>query len=353
MPCPVRVRLSALLVACCLLASCSSFRAPASATPPVSREWPLEENGSRIVLVNTIQDFAAGSSRGFFQRALELVTGEQAAHPIVRPHGVLHDDAGRLFLADPGAGLVHRFDLPGMRYSTIDAGPDFRLASPIGVAADAAGYLYITDSSAGQVYRYDPKTETLRPFLIRPLSRPTGIAFNKVNGMLYVVDTLESQVVAVGLDGLERNRLKGGASWGSLNHPTDIAVDRVGQLIVNDSLNFRILVLTPEGELMRSFGEVGDAAGQFSRPKGIGIDSAGHIYVCDALRDVVQVFDSAGTPLLDFGRTGSEPGQFWMPSGIQVDRNDYIYVSDTFNRRIQIFRYVPAKDDPSGYSPGL
>jgi DNA-binding beta-propeller fold protein YncE len=285
-----------------------------------------------------------GLSKGFWKRVQELATGEDNRH-IARPYGVLHDAAGRLYLADPGGGVVHCLDIGRGRYSVIGAGDESPLRTPIGLAEDDRGRLYITDSSTGMVHRYDPKDGSLRPFLTEKLKRPTGIAFNRQNKLLYIIDTLESQIVAVNQDGVEKLRLGvpgDGANW--FNRPTDIAIDGTGQIFVTDSLNFRITVLTPEGQMVRQFGAVGDAQGYFSRPKGVAVDSAGHVYVCDALRDAVQVFDADGSSLLVFGKAGNGRGQFWMPSGLYIDSSDYIFVADTYNKRIQIFRYLSGQD---------
>lgn len=345
-----RVAALAALAILCTVCGCSSVQVMNKPRPELPREWPLESDGARVVWVRTIADFKEfGQGRGFWRRALELLGGAEEQRSIVRPYGVVHDASGRLYLADPGAGVVHCLDLKLGSYSVIGAGTSSPLRSPIGLASDHLGKLYISDSVTGMVYRYDSVDGSLRPFLAKKLTRPTGMAFNPVNRMLYIVDTVESQVVAVGLDGIERDRLgASGADGGDFNHPTDIAVDGIGQLLVTDSLNFRITVLTPEGEILHHFGAVGDAEGQFSRPKGIAVDSAGHVYVCDALRDAVLVFDAAGKPLLTFGRAGSDNGQFWMPSGLYIDRSDHIYVADTFNKRIQIFKYLSVEEAHPG-----
>jgi DNA-binding beta-propeller fold protein YncE len=346
---------AALLGLCLLLSACAAPQLAREKKAMVSWEWPLSGGGGNIVYVKSISDFKGlPKVQGFWGKALDLLSGASDTEAaIMRPHGVLHDRSGRIYLADPGAGVVHCIDLLHGRYEAIGNSREAQLISPIGLAADDQGRIYITDSQLGMVYRYDPADRSLKPFLTINLGRPTGIAYNAVNHMLYVTDTQANAIIALGLEGMERYRLGvSGASAGLFNHPTDIAVDRTGLLLVNDSLNFRILVLTPEGELLRSIGTVGDAPGQFSRPKGVALDSAGHVYVCDSLRDAVQVFDRAGNSVLVFGRPGSEPGQFWMPSGIFIDGNDYIYVTDTYNRRIQVFRHVVGEDNaPVGLEP--
>jgi len=353
-PCqPVSLRRAACgfaaFIALAVFSACSGGQSLHRLKPETAMEWPLGADGGRVVWVKTIAQFQdLGLSKGFWKRVQELVVGEDA-RSIARPYGVLHDPAGRLYLADPGGGVVHSLDIGRGRYSVIGAGAESPLRTPIGLAVDERGRLYITDSSAGMVYRHDPADGSLRPWLAEKLKRPTGIAFNSVNQLLYIVDTLESQIVAVDQGGVEQHRL-GAPGQGSMrfNRPTDIAIDRSGQIYVTDSLNFRITVFTPDGQELRQFGEAGDAHGFFSRPKGVAADSDGHVYVCDSLRDAVQVFDADGSPLLVFGTAGSGLGQFWMPSGLYIDSGDYIFVADTYNQRIQVFRYISGREARAG-----
>jgi DNA-binding beta-propeller fold protein YncE len=301
--------------------------------------WPFASDNSRVAWVKSIAGPAdLGIGKGFWRRMLEAVSGEEDS-AIVRPYGVLRTAAGQIYLADPGSGLVHCLDIVKGTYSIIANRDGSPLRSPIGLTEDDAGRLYITDSVAGMVYRFDPKDGTLKPWLSKVLERPTGIAFHPLSRLLYVADTMASQIVVLDQDGVELRRMGSrGEGILSFNHPTDLAIDARGQIYVTDSLNFRITVLTPEGQVVRQFGSPGDSQGNFSRPKGIAVDSAGNIYVSDSLRDAVQVFDREDALQLVFGRNGIGPGQFWLPSGIFIDRLDQIYVTDTYNRRIQVFR---------------
>ncbi len=339
------VRILALIPLLCLLTSCATAQPGATILRPAI-SWPLASEKGRIVWVRTIAeqgDFAVTS--GFWRRVLEVASGgDETRDAIVRPYGVLRS-AAMLYLTDPGAGRVHCLDIAKNSYAVIGGQGDSVLQSPIGLAEDDTGRLYITDSAAGRVFRYNPQDGSLKPFLTETVERPTGIAFHPLNKMLYIADSKAGQVVVVDLLGVERRRFGGPKGSAVFNRPTDLAIDARGLIYVTDPLNYQIAVLTPEGQLVRQFGEPGDAQGYFSRPKGIGVDSAGNIYVADSLNDVVQVFTQDGALQLAFGSRGVNPGQFWMPSGLFIDRRDQIYVVDTYNKRIQIFRYLPNKGD--------
>jgi sugar lactone lactonase YvrE len=250
------------------------------------------------------------------------------------------DKSGRLFIVDTAFRLVHVMDSKAMTYTTIGQGDQPVFSKPIAITGDDDGNVYITDSAGGVVYRYSLRDTKLTPFT-RALERPTGIAFNHNNRLLYVTDTTDNRVVVLDLNGRERFRIgKFGDAPGQFNHPTDLFIDKSGILYVTDPLNSRIQLFSPEGTFLRAFGRAGDAVGDFSKPKGVAVDGEGNIYVCDALFDAVEVFDKSGKFQLVLGNRGSSEGEFWMPSGIYIDDDDTIYVADTYNRRVQVFRHV-------------
>ena len=59
-----------------------------------------------------------------------------------------------------------------------------------------------------------------------------------------------------------------GASPGTFNFPTNLALDRDGRLHVADSLNFRIQVFDAALQPLRQVGSQGDRPGYFSPAEG-------------------------------------------------------------------------------------
>lgn len=339
-----------LLLLLLLLSGCAGSAPQRKGGDYRELQWPPLPVPPRITWVKEIRDFHdVGISKGFWQRAAELLTGEPDPR-IGKPYGVFVDAKERLFIADVGLAVVHVMDLEKKKYSVI-GGSNPALRTPIAVTGDDKDNIYITDAGAGTIYRYPLSGGSLQPFNVTPLDRPTGIAFNPNNRLIYVSDTVSHQVVVFDLSGNERYRIGGrGTSPGQFNYPTDLFVDAAGRLYVTDALNSRIQIFTASGTLLKYFGRAGDTVGNFARPKGVAVDSDGHIYVCDALFDAVQIFNDTGRVLLDFGTHGSNPGQFWMPAGIFIGKGDLIYVADSYNRRVQVFRYLKV-DDPQQGAP--
>lgn len=325
----------------CGLLSCSGTVVARDDQQQAKIVWPPAPFESKIEWVREISILEDGSRNdGFWGRVKEFFVGRHQAG-LMRPYGVATDFSDRLFIADTGASSVHLLDMQDSSYQAIEGTAQLPLESPIGLAYAGNDELFITDSAQGVVLRYDLKQKTLSKLTRYPLKRPTGIAYSWCTKLLFVSDTAAHQVVAFDRNGVEQFRLgKRGTAEGEFNYPTDIWVDKNGQLYVTDALNARIQIFSVEGGFIRSFGQPGDSPGSFAKPKGVTVDAAGHIYVCDALFDAVQIFDAEGHLLMTFGENGNRPGQFWMPSGIFADRKGYIYVTDTYNRRIQVFRHV-------------
>jgi DNA-binding beta-propeller fold protein YncE len=171
------------------------------------------------------------------------------------------------------------------------------------------------------------------------------------------------------------------------NQPTDIAVAPGGDIFVSDGYrNCRVHKFDPDGRLLKSWGEPGnakdlrnttDGPGLFHTPHGIWVEGE-RVYVLDRENNRIQIFttdgefismwinlerptdmfvDRAGVAyvseledhisILDLdgnllGRFGSErsnaPGKFWGPHCIWVDSQGDLYVGEVLEgQRLQKF----------------
>jgi len=305
--------------------------------------WPKAPEIPRIKFVNSISGSEdAGLADGALKRFFRFFIGKEEI-PMINPHGLEADTDGNLYVVDNFLRKIHVFDTKGnRRYLFPEKGAT--LLSPIDLAIDnRRGRIYVTDSAGVAVEVFTKKgAGVVAEIRSGSMERPTGIAVNEKTDELLVVDTINSSILRFDL---EDHSLKGiigmeGQETGRFHSPTHISVSPDGNILVTDSLNFRVQVFTPEGGFIKSFGSSGDSPGYFSRPKGVAVDSDGNIYVVDALFDNVQIFDKDGRLLMSFGGSGHGYGEFWLPSGIFIDGRDRIYVSDSFNRRVQIFQYL-------------
>jgi len=303
--------------------------------------WPDEiDVPPRIAFVKVFtRPDEFGITKGFLQRISEVFFGANEAR-LIRPMAVVAVK-GIIYVADPGAKGVHRFDPVAERYDLIVAQGDAALPSPVALARGNDGEIYVTDSELAQVLVIRPGAKAAVPLALPQMAQPTGIAFDPKSGRLYVVDTAAHRVNVFSRDGtLQSSFGRRGAGDGEFNYPTLLWRDSGGQIYVTDSLNFRIQIFDAQGQFLKQFGQLGDGTGDNIRQKGVATDSYGHIYVVDALFNALQIFDQSGRLLLSLGSLGSERGEFWLPIGIFIGEEDLIYIADSYNQRIQILRYI-------------
>jgi DNA-binding beta-propeller fold protein YncE len=340
-----RSRVLAVWVLALALASCAS---PPAVSPESQRlanglAWPSPPAPAQIVYVRAISSPSdLGLTKNFFVRLFEFVFGEEPQR-LVRPMAVV-DVAGVLYVADPGAKGVHRFDRPSGKYRLLHGERETALPSPVGLAIGLSGDVYVTDSVLGAVFVLKPGADfATRLTLNSTLKQPTGIAFDASGKQLFVSDTYAHEIKVFALDGAYLKTIgRRGDGNGEFNFPTMLWRSDASQLLVTDSLNFRTQVFDLSGQFVSKFGKLGDGSGDAPRQKGVATDRYGHIYVVDSLLHAVQIFENSGKFLLSFGGLGQAPGEFWLPTGVFVAGDDMIYVTDSYNRRVQVFKYAGA-----------
>ncbi len=148
---------------------------------------------------------------------------------------------------------------------------------------------------------------------------------------------------------VERDGTGTGANF---NSPTGIILDRLGDLVVCDSGNGTIRVITSAGVVTTLAGSAGnrgstDGAGtaaRFSRPTGIAQDNFGNYFVTDSPNDTIRMITPTGvvTTLAGVaGQAGDTDGaianaRFNNPTGLTIDpTNNDLYIADTFNNTIR------------------
>lgn len=304
--------------------------------------WPAKPDTARIAYVASFyHPDHFGIKKGFFSWLGDLFTGEEERR-MIRPMAITETSDNVLFVADPGAKGIHRFDLKNKHYSLIRQVDEKILPSPVGLSVDKQDNVYVVDSELAQLFKIEKnKKYAIAVSLQQSLTQPTSVAVDSDSGSLYITDTAEHQIKHYSFDGKLKSIIgKRGTAEGEFNYPTMIWRNKSGQLYVTDSLNFRVQVFNRNGKFIRYFGKQGGGSGHLSRPKGVATDRNGHVYVVDGLFHVFQLFNEKGNFLLHVGGQGQGEGEFWLPSGIFINDNDIIYVADSHNRRVQVFRYL-------------
>lgn len=304
--------------------------------------WPEAPAAPRIKYMGHFSNPKEfGVSKGFFDLVVDFFTGT-ADQRLIRPMAVVALSPQEVYVADPGAKGVHYFNARDNDYRLIQRAGQQPLPSPVGLALGPNHSVLVTDSELGQVFRMTPDSNVAKPLPLQySIKQPTGIAYDKGRKRLYIIDTERHSLNIYNTYGKFIKRVgKRGRGKGQFNYPTLLWQQAGGQLLVTDSLNFRVQRFSRSGRYLGDFGEIGDSTGKMFRPKGVASDNLGHIYIVDSLFHALQVFDKKGQLLMHLGRQGQKPGEFWLPTGIFVGDNNIIYVADSHNRRIQVFRYI-------------
>jgi sugar lactone lactonase YvrE len=311
------------------------------------RVWPESPNIARVEFVHEFSRLADfGVQPSFLDRLVQAAAGK-ASDRMIRPMAVaMTADNKTIYVADPDARCVHRYDLVKGRYKCLTSRGDSALASPVGLALTEEGHLFVTDSESGRILHFSVGQKWLEAVNVQvDLKQPTGIAWDSESQQLLVIDTGQQKLMTFSPDGRLISEIgERGSLAGQFNYPTYLWLDRSGGLVISDSLNFRVQTFDKDRDFLGAFGLAGDHAGDFARPKGIATDSQGHIYVVDALFHAIQIFNTGGELLLTIGGLGQEQGQFWIPNGVFITKSDLILVADTYNKRIQVFRYIGPKE---------
>lgn len=329
------------LVAIAILVAACAAGEPVQTFTQSGRVWPAAPEPARIRFV---QEFSGPQDLGikpsFWGRLVGAAAGSKDQR-MIRPMAVAASaDANIIYVADPDAQCVHRFDLRRSRYDCLIEETKELLISPVGLAISTDGRVYVADSGRDLVLMAEPGAKAFKRIALNPApEQPTGLALNEL-GELFVTSTASHSVRRYDAQGNLIQEYGGrGEAPGQMNFPTYVWITPSNELLVTDTLNFRIQRLDTDDGLMGVFGEAGDSSGSLSRPKGVAMDRHGHIYVVDGGHHAVQIFDREGGLLLAVGKQGQGPGEFWLPSGIFATSEGLIFVADAFNQRVQVFRY--------------
>jgi len=114
------------------------------------------------------------------------------------------------------------------------------------------------------------------------------------------------------------------------NSPTGVAISPSGEIYVSDGYgNARIHKFSPNGTLLLSWGEPGDAPGHFRWPHALWVDKRERVWVVDRRNDRIQIFNAQGKLLSQW--TGLR-----YPTGIFIDSEETVYISE-IGRQVNMF----------------
>jgi DNA-binding beta-propeller fold protein YncE len=164
---------------------------------------------------------------------------------------------------------------------------------------------------------------------------PRGATYSPKDDTFYVVDRV-ARIQHFDHNGKYLNEWRM-PNW-EHGKPVGISVGPDGNVYVPDTHYQRVMVYSPQGQLIRQWGKMGTGPGDFIYPTDVAFDSKGNVFVSEyGDNDRIQVFKTDGTFLYTFGKMGADDGQFLRPQSMVID-HDILYVTDSCNHRIAVFK---------------
>lgn len=81
----------------------------------------------------------------------------------------------------------------------------------------------------------------------------------------------------------------------SLKDPAMMRAENSVNIFVLDWSDLRVKEFSPDGKLLRAFGEVAGSPGAFANPTGFALDSGGNMWMCDLKQQRIGVFNTDGS----------------------------------------------------------
>lgn len=175
-------------------------------------------------------------------------------------------------------------------------------------------------------------------------SPPNGWTFGVITGVacdsedrVYVYSRSDHPMIVCDRDGSFMD------SWGEgiLTDSHGILIDEDDTVYCVERMTHCMYKFRRNGELLMTVGtpDRAAAAGEpFNKPTDIDFDSSGFMYITDGYGNSrVHKFTPDGTLVKSWGEAGSGPGQFNLPHCVRIDKHDRLLVADRPNDRIQFF----------------
>lgn len=206
---------------------------------------------------------------------------------------------------------------------------------PRALAVDAAnGFVYVIDKTARvQRFGLDGVAQASWSMPESALGKPTGVSVGP-DGTVWVADTHYHRVIAFDRDGREKLRFgEYGMGPGQFVYPGDVAVAPNGELYVSEyGGNDRVQVFAPDGTFRREL----LGGGYMSRPQSMGFSPDGaELFVTDACNHRIVVADLQGNVIRTFGQVGANPGDLSYPYGLHVLSDGTLLVAEFGGNRVQ------------------
>ena len=268
---------------------------------------------------------------------------------LVDPYDLLVGSNGDIFIADnyqtrvfdANGNFKKEFGYHGVMLNEYT---NSQQKSSIRLAMDQEGYLYILGRH-GTVRKIDSAGNTHLYFSVVQNPNPAteytkGIAVDKL-GHIYIADTYNNRILKHDKEGKLLQIIGSkGTGQAQFNQPTQLQIDATGNLLIADSNNGRVQVLSSTGNYIKEVGKT-ENNGAPMYPVDVTVDSNNHIFIADTISYQIREFDTTGKILRTFGAKGPDKGKFQLPNlTVAINSDASVLVLEgalSFKTRVQKF----------------
>lgn len=246
-----------------------------------------------------------------------------------QPWGITANDSNEIFVSDMNNNRIVVFNENGEFIRSF--GQSF-LKWPNGVLCDNMGRVFVTSRIDNKILVFGQNGEYISSFHNGNLLRkPRGISFDADRNLI-VCDSGNKCVRFFSPDG---NIFKT-IGAGRLRMPFDCVCHK-DKVLVSDREAHLIKVYNSNGNFLYEFGTHGTGNGELNHPTGLAVDKMGNLLICSLHNHRVQVFTLDGKFVAKFGEYGQELGQMFSPTSVSVLKSGRFVVCEFENNRLQIF----------------
>ena len=192
-----------------------------------------------------------------------------------------------------------KYEVSGEDWGELPEGWEYKDATA--VAVDSKDNVYVFNRGGHPIIVYDQDGRFLRSWGEDVFKMPHGVAVGP-DDLIYCVDSGNHTVqkfdshgrklMTIGSKGRQSKPMSGYP----FSAPTHVAIaPRNGEILISDGYsNARIHRYSPDGKLIKSWGQSGTFEGHFNIVHNLTIDRDGWVYVADRDNRRIQVFDIDG-----------------------------------------------------------
>lgn len=256
------------------------------------------------------------------------------------PIALAVDDQDKIYVTDAGDAKVKIF-LPNGQYfkSFGSAGTGIKnFGYPYGIVVLRNGDIVIADSINLNVRVFNNNGTYKKTLLdAQQKIRPGALAADK-QGRIYISDLLNHQIVVINSEGKIIRKVK--PAINSLKYPQEVVFGQGAQeLWVADSGNFAVKKIDSKGLVAKNIQGWGNPPQPFSLVRGIGVDSLNRLMIADSVNGTIHVMTPDGQEVFSFNGQDSPGGSLVYPSFIFTDGDGKIYITDRGTGLVQVWGY--------------